>query len=319
MHMIDQSTGRAAIAYKNEVPWHGLGQRIPADATFDDWAKLGGIDYEVRRAPVMFAPTGFDRLTMPSRHVLYRNDTWHPLSVVGHKYNVVQPKQILETFRDLVEVSGFELETVGALSDGARVWALAKCAEGVIGKKDHVKRFLLAATSYDTTMSTIVKFVDERVVCHNTITSALGEGGRQFKIHHGKEFDAKEAKRFLDIGVSTWDQYLYDMNQLAQKEVTREQIEGTTVSLFRSLNTPADQDDEEDRIRKSKGFLRIMALFDKGIGSELHEGPSAWRWLNAVTQFVDWERGVTASSRMNSAWFGDGDAMKSRALKLVTA
>jgi hypothetical protein len=165
-------------------------------------------------------------------------------------------------------------------------------------------------------MSTIVKFVDERVVCHNTITSALGEHGRTFKVHHGKEFDPKAAKAFMGLGISTWDQYIHDMRNLAHAEITKEQAEGTTVRLL--ANGELD-DDKRDAIRETRGFKRIMGLFDKQIGGELTGPPTAWRWLNAVTQFVDWEKGVTASSRMNSAWFGDGDAMKSRALKLVTA
>jgi phage/plasmid-like protein (TIGR03299 family) len=326
MHMIDVTTGRAAIAYKNDVPWHGLGQKVPEGAKLEDWAKLGGLDYEVRRSNVQFTP--FDptttrgetnRITMPSRHVLYRSDTWKPMSVVGAGYQIVQPRDVLETFRDLVEISGFQMETVGALSDGARVWALARVGEQAsITGRDFVKRYLMVATSYDTSMSTIVKFVDERVVCHNTITSALGESSRTFKVHHGKEFDPKAAKAFMGLGISTWDQYIHDMRNLAHAEMKRDQAEHLTMKLL----VPVSADGffrEQDAIRETRGFKRVMSLFDNQIGMELTGGPSAWRWLNAVTQFVDWEKGVTPSSRMNSAWFGDGDAMKSRALKLVTA
>ena len=326
MHMIDVTTGRAAIAYKNEVPWHGLGQQVPEGAKLEDWAKLGGLDYEVRRSNVQFQP--FDpntargesnRITMPSATCSTAATRGTPLSVVGNKYQIVQPRDVLETFRDLVEISGFQMETVGALSDGARVWALARVGEqaSIIGK-DFVKRYLMVATSYDASMSTIVKFVDERVVCHNTITSALGESSRTFKVHHGKEFDPKAAKHFMGLGISTWDQYLHDMRNLAHAELKPEQVDHLTMKLL----VPVDTDGfmrEQDAIRETRGFKRIMSLFDNQIGKELVGGPSAWKWLNAVTQFVDWEKGVTASSRMNSAWFGDGDALKSRALKLVTA
>jgi phage/plasmid-like protein (TIGR03299 family) len=235
MHMIDQTTGRAAIAYRNETPWHGLGQQVPEGTSIEDWARLGGIDYDVKRAAVMFMPQDYDhdRITMPERHVLYRSDTWKPLSVVGQGYKIVQPKQILETFRDLIDISGFEMDTVGALSDGKRVWALAKVgkAASIIGN-DRVQRFLLVATSYDSTMSTIAKFVDERVVCHNTITAALGEGGKQIKVHHGKDFDADAVKKQLGIGVATWDKYVFDMKQLAQREFKREEAELHTMALL---------------------------------------------------------------------------------------
>ena len=52
------------------------------------------------------------------QRVLYRSDTHAPLSVVSQRYQEVQPKQILEFYRDLTEQSGFELETAGVLKVG---------------------------------------------------------------------------------------------------------------------------------------------------------------------------------------------------------
>jgi hypothetical protein len=39
--------------------------------------------------------------------------------------------------------------------------------------------------------------------------------------------------------------------------------------------------------------------------------------LNAVTQFVDHERGLTDSSRVEQAWFGRGNEMKNRAFEIL--
>ena len=52
------------------------------------------------------------------QRVLYRSDTHAPLSVVSQRYQEVQPKEILEFYRDLTEQSGFELETAGVLKGG---------------------------------------------------------------------------------------------------------------------------------------------------------------------------------------------------------
>jgi hypothetical protein len=104
---------------------------------------------------------------------------------------------------------------------------------------------------------------------------------------------------------------------MAQCEITKDVAENMTLSLLAPDTPPADQEAEEEKFRESKGFKRIMRLFHEGIGTELTEEPSVWRWLNAVTQYVDWEKGVTPSSRMNSAWFGEGDQLKSKALALA--
>jgi len=39
-HEIDQSTGKPAIAYVGEEPWHGLGERLPEGAPIDTWLPL---------------------------------------------------------------------------------------------------------------------------------------------------------------------------------------------------------------------------------------------------------------------------------------
>ncbi|SSS38528.1 phage/plasmid-related protein [Acinetobacter baumannii] len=63
------------------------------------------------------------------QRVLYRSDTHAPLSVVSQRYQEVQPKEILEFYRDLTEQSGFELETAGVLKGGRKFWALARTGQ----------------------------------------------------------------------------------------------------------------------------------------------------------------------------------------------
>ncbi|GAB7538177.1 hypothetical protein BGC_43990 [Burkholderia sp. 3C] len=46
----------------------------------------------------------------PDQKVLYRSDNKAPLSVVSARYQVVQPREILEFYRDLTEIGGFKLE-----------------------------------------------------------------------------------------------------------------------------------------------------------------------------------------------------------------
>jgi hypothetical protein len=36
-HMIDTTTGNAAIAYSGLAPWHKLGQQLTAGATIQEW------------------------------------------------------------------------------------------------------------------------------------------------------------------------------------------------------------------------------------------------------------------------------------------
>jgi phage/plasmid-like protein (TIGR03299 family) len=175
-HMIDETTGRAAIAYTGVTPWHGLGQALTPGASIETWTREAGLGYDVLESPVLYSSLASTELqSWPDRKVLHRSDTGAPLAVVSDGYRVVQPAEIMDFFRELVELGGFQLETAGALSDGRRVWALASVADAApVVSRDLVKPYLLLGTSYDGTMATVAKFTAIRVVCNNTITAAVG-------------------------------------------------------------------------------------------------------------------------------------------------
>ena len=63
-HMIDTTTGMAAIAYAGNTPWHGLGQALTPDASIETWTREAGLDYTVNESPVLFQT---DAATMPEQ------------------------------------------------------------------------------------------------------------------------------------------------------------------------------------------------------------------------------------------------------------
>lgn len=349
-HMIDETTGTAAIAFVGEAPWHNLGQRLTAGASLDTWRKESGLAYDVVRAPVQFdridfaniGPAGevpMIRESMNDRHVLYRSDTGAALSVVSKDYKVVQPGEVLDFFGKLAEIGGFELETAGALSDGKRIWALAKVNDGapIIGH-DVVRPYVLLATSYDGTMATTAKFTAIRVVCNNTITMAVGSGdafsrggiesdtqGRAVsslvRIPHSTNFNPDKVRLDLGIVSNVWERWLVNSRVLAEREMSLQEAHNFTARLLTSMQVkPADNRPLPD-VTKSRGFNRVMSMFSGGdlIGADLAGESNRWRMLNAVTQFVDHERGRSNDTRMSSAWFGAGEGMKSRAYEMLSS
>lgn len=338
-HLIDMSNSRANIAYIGEEPWHGLGQRLSVGAGIEVWRKEAGLEYEVLDAPVQFqriSDAGQPVIaTFPERKVLYRSDTKGPLSVVSKDYRVVQPSTILNFFSDLVAHNGFELEVAGVLDDGRRVWALAKVNDGapVIGH-DIVRPYLLCATSYDGSMSTIAKFTAVRVVCHNTITMSVGGydaesgarvGGEKDKtdgavvqcvrVPHSAEFKPEEAKVDLGIVLTAYDRFLVESRLMAEQPVDdRFVIE----FLKKLLPERKAADGTVQATEEGRAFKRLMAIWKGEIPSAtLPEAKgTVWGLLNAVTWDVDHERGGDAT-RLNSAWFGSGEGLKNKARELL--
>ncbi|MBN8745475.1 MAG: DUF932 domain-containing protein [Thiomonas arsenitoxydans] len=310
------STALAALP-ASEAPWHQLGHALPPQQSLDVWARSARMDWEIREAPVRFMAESAGALgailTFPEQKVLYRSDTRAPLSVVSDRYQVVQPREVLEFYRDLTEVAGYTLETAGVLKEGRKFWALARTGkEALLKGQDRVKGYLLLATSCDSTLATTATFTTIRVVCSNTLTVALNGATGAIRVPHSTNFDAQAVKRQLGISVSQWDAFMYRMKTLSERKVKSHEA----LNYFLKVLCLSDEATDA-ALTNERALKKVQSLYEgQGRGAELSAAAgTAWGLLNAVTEYVDHERRArNAEYRLDSAWFGPGAAIKQRAL-----
>jgi phage/plasmid-like protein (TIGR03299 family) len=316
-HELDMSNARANMAYVNAVPWHGLGQRLTEDADIDTWQREAGLNFTAVKAPVRFNVNG-DQRVMNGRHVLYRDDTGEALGIVSNDYREVQPKDVMDFFRDITTAGGFQMETAGSLYGGRKIWALARVSDGapIVGD-DVVRPYLMMATSFDGSLATTCKFTAVRVVCNNTISIALNRAGEtdenRVRVVHHRAFDAEQVRAQLGIYTNAWERFMIDMRRLADRKMNGEAADDFLIQLFRKeAEATAD-------VRDGKAYRAIMALFDQSATIGDDRSKSAWNMLNAVTEFVDHSAGRLQDRRLESAWFGAGDAVKTKARDILLA
>lgn len=302
------------MAYVGAEPWHGLGNQLPASQPIEVWQQQAGMDWSIRETPVLFNVSKADGLHVKScvdRKVLYRSDTQVPLSVVSDRYKVVQPRDVLEFYRDLTEAGGFELETAGVLKEGKKLWALARTGQSTLLKGcDKVNAYLLLATSCDGTLCTTAQFTSIRVVCSNTLQLALGNSNGAVKVPHSTMFDPDQVKQELGLGMTAWDLFVSDMRRMADRPVHKFEAMSFLVNVLGDPGVPlADQ-------LNQKALQDVYALYTgKGMGADLASANgTAWGLVNSVTQFVDHERRARSQGhRLDSAWFGQGASIKAKA------
>ncbi len=308
-----------SMAYVGETPWHELGSKLPPKQPIEVWADKAGMNWNICSTPVRYmteqAGTLGAVMSFAEQMVLYRSDTKAPLSVVSDRYQVVQPREVLEFYRDLTEVSGFELETAGVLKSGKKFWALARTGkETVLKGNDVVKGYLLLATSCDGTLATTATPTTVRVVCNNTLAIALNGATSAIKVPHRTSFDPLAVKKQLGVAVSQWDSFMYRMKTLSERKVKSHEA----MNYFLKVICQSDfQGDSSTGLNNERALKKVQALFDgTGRGAELAAAKgTAWGLLNAVTEFVDHERKARNQEyRLDSAWFGQGANLKQRAL-----
>ena len=346
-HQIEQ------IAYVGETPWHGLGNQLSPHQPIEVWAEQAGMDWRIESSDVSYMAQNErgQSIIMPyeEQRVLYRSDTHAPLSVVSQRYQEVQPKQILEFYRDLTEQSGFELETAGVLKGGKKFWALAKTGQtSALKGKDVSNGYILLATACDGTLATTAQFTSIRVVCNNTLAIALkgqNSSAGVVKVPHSTKFDAEKIKQQLGISVRAWEDHMYEMKQLSQRKVTQteaaayfdavfnntslsvpEQEDGIiqfyrNVAMQAQSNNPATKADNKTE-PNGRAMSKVMTMCNgQGRGAELSSAKdTAYGLLCSITEFADHERrAMSQDHRLDSAWFGAGAGLKQRGLEQALA
>lgn len=329
------------MAYVGETPWHGLGNQLIQHQPIEVWAQQAGMDWRIESSNVSYMAKNEKghSIIMPyeEQRVLYRSDTHAPLSVVSQRFQEVQPREILNFYKDLTELSGFELETAGVLKGGKKFWALAKTGQTTALKgKDVSNGYILLATACDGTLATTAQFTSIRVVCNNTLAIALkGQDTSRgvVKVPHSTKFDAKKVKQQLGISIRAWDEHMYEMKQLSQRKVTQQEAATYFDAVFNNTSlSVAEQDDsiiqfyrnvanqaESNKTEPNgRAMSKAMTMFNgHGRGAELSSAKdTAYGLLCSITEFADHERrAMSQDHRLDSAWFGAGAGLKQRGLE----
>ena len=320
-HQLATANGQVSMAYSEAggVPWHGLGQQLEAGLSIDEWTKAAGMDFEVLAKPVAYHPEeNGEHLLFDDHKVLYRSDTLTPLSVVSKKFRVVQPKEVMEFYRELTETMGFTMETAGVLFDGRKYWAMANIGQEAMIMDDSIKGYLMLGTSVDGTMATTCAYVSTRIVCANTLGFAMQEvkEGRSkgvVKVTHRSHFDVDQVKAQLGIASTSWDSFMKSVDVWSHTHVSPDAAKDYLTKFANTRNADGEV------ITSPRILKNLEELYNgAGKGSNMASAQgTVWGLINAVTEYVDHYRGRSEDTRMDKAYFGDGVAIKERAVELA--
>lgn len=275
-------TGEVPMAFTGarSAIWHGLGQQLDESKGIDDWIPAAGFNWDIIATPAFFPDSNGKYVEFAGKQVLRRSDTDEPLSIVSDSFKVVQPKEVLEFFRDLTENHDMKLSTAGIIGNGKRFWALADMGkEAEITMGDKIRGQLLLTSSSDGQQSTTAKFVSTRVVCENTLDVSLRGTGKMVRVTHKKAFDAEAVKIDLGLIDKSWESFVDNLRGLASKRMSDDQL--------RSFVSGAFYDPKRDPANQTWGVERlvetIIAKAKQGSGSDMHRG-TRWGALCGITE-----------------------------------
>lgn len=338
------------MAYAGQVPWHGLGTELEADASTEEMllaafprrdGKPG--TWGITKTPLFYpdplAAEGEEprMLQAPNRYLLARDDDGSILSrdPVSNGFGVITNRDMLE-FGDALHRAGeARWHTAGSLHDGRRVWALAQVPGQYEVRGEILAPYLLLYDARDASSTFRCRFTWVRVVCANTAAMALhGHTPAEVAIRHSGDVGTKldRAREVLGLAEKSFVEQARIGAELAGARMTEEEMRGFACQILTGLD---DLHEAMQKVGEAEGRSRttlerrggeLMKLFSHGNGNR---GESAWDAFNAVTDYIDHQRARAGNWRrtnnrlteagLESGWFGQGERTKKRALRLLAS
>ena len=296
------------MAYAGELPWHGLGTKVPQDLSTDEFIKQAGLDWTVTKKPMFF----MDKNSKPistGMTALVRDTDEKVLTHVSSKWNPVQNKQAFDFFEEFVNAGDMHMHTAGSLQDGKRVWALAKIQDGIkLFGKDDIENYLLFCNPHMHGASVQVKTTNIRVVCQNTLTQSLDAASDvDVKFSHRTAFDPEVAKQAVFVAKERLQEFKEYAEFLGSKRYTEANVNAYLQEVFKIHGAGK---------RVGKTAKQAFDILETQPGAGIRPG-TWWNALNSVTYMTDHVLGKSADARMASAWYGANARVKDKAVKKV--
>jgi len=313
-HNLNFTNGKASMMYVGDAPWHKLGVKLPKLATSAEAIEAAGLDYEVDKKQLYSKTNGRRLVDVPRSFCTVRRDTEAVLGVVGERYTVLQNNDAFTFFDSLVGAGEAIFETAGALGQGETIWLMAKLPGYIrIGRNDEVKKYLLLTNSHDGKSMVRTKLSPVRVVCSNTLSTALQGAEQEVHIRHTPSAVDRlaEAHKILGLTNQLYQELDLIFNRMNVKRITERQL----IEYVKTL--VPDNEEASFNTRTENIRSKILELSETGAGAEYSRG-SLWGALNAVSEYTDHvQNSSIPEKRLTSVWFGSGERMKLRAFDLA--
>ena len=301
-----------------ERAWHGQGivteGTLPAREAFETADALFTVEKRELSYPVWpDGDTNVSHIDQPTGTFgVVRTDTQALLGIVTKQYELVQNEALLRMAEFIREE--VDMDAVVVLADGAKVCftATLRGAETDIVPGDTVKRRIVGHLGHDGKTGCGAKFTNIRVVCQNTLTAAMKDGGARSSITH-----KNGANNNFDALISSIDVARQDF--VTECDLMREFSRVSMgVDAFNEFVDEVYNIDDSQVFRKRR---HLEIAFRVGYGQE-YAPFSLWTGVNAITQVETSTRGTTAAksrSQFARGTFGVGAQISKRAFAVASA
>jgi phage/plasmid-like protein (TIGR03299 family) len=311
-----------SMFYTGQEPWHKFGVKLDNPATSEEAIVAAGLDWNVSVCDLGHKDSKGKWHKITEQFATVRTDKMVPLGIVGRLYTPIQNHEAFSFFDAVVGEKKAIYHVAGALGKGETVWILVKLPDDIriIGTDDIINKYLLLVNSHQALMALRMFFTPIRVVCQNTLSTAMnirknseGIALRHFPDIHNK---VEQAKKTLGIAMNYYKELSEAFNALARVKIKEDWLDN-----YLTLVMPV-----QDKGVASTRMLNIRAGMKDCFSSASNNLPgikgTAWAAYNSVTEYVDHFRETPKlekeqTRKLHSIWLGSGAIIKEKAFHIA--
>lgn len=308
------------LVLKGVPAWHGLGTVFEDGEVIStaDALKYGGLDFEVKKAPLIYKMDGCEEKTFDDSFFTYREDLGIVLGkAVGGSYGILQNKEILSVMDSVLE-HGYCIESAGALDKGRLVFITARLKNLEVSKNDLVNQYLVLSTTHDGSQSAKAYLTNVRVVCNNTLQSSLKNATNTISIRHTvtAKDRMQEASEILRASQLSGEVSVKSYREMQKVKITREDLVSYVSNCLldsKDLALAKKKDKKGISTRKLNIINSVLDFAVNGIGQREIYGTS-WGGYNAITgYFSNVKNHMNQQTRFMSLLGGDDNRKMQKA------
>lgn len=172
--------------------WHHIGHVFNDDPTALEAMKAADMLYPIHKTPV-YADIADTRVEVPGKFAVVRGATKSEdaafIGIVGKEFEPIQNEQVANAIdrSGLLSRDGYQVETVGALGEGERIFMALSDRQGEFSiAGSPARNYWTVYNGHDGNLALGLMQTPVKVVCSNTLVMALNSASINVKVQHTK-------------------------------------------------------------------------------------------------------------------------------------
>lgn len=258
------------------LPFYGLpnSKVVSGAPTVADAIKLAGLDWRVVLEPAYQTRRDGSVIAVPDRFLTVREDTEFVLGSVGKQYTPFQAEEAFD-FANALLGYGVEFDAAGSWDMDRRFFLTARLPEGinVLGQDPH-DLYLLFRSTHDGSGAITAMVTPQRLACTNQLALATRNAVCRWSCRHTRTASERVDEAARTLGIV--ERYRTEFNTIAE-QLASVDMELAQFTEFVKEVTTAE--------RLQRGMVETFQ------NSPTVDRETGWGAINAVSEFMQWERG----------------------------